>query len=83
MSHSVIPCYKTGDDGEPFLAGYWAGSDDTPTEKFKPEWKGLMKFTKYIRGTMQEKRVERARLRAARRELSRLKRLSKQLDKNL
>jgi hypothetical protein len=39
------------------MAGYWAATDDTPTKPFKPEWKGLMKYTKYLRGVQNERRA--------------------------
>ena len=38
------------------LVGYWAGSDDTPTQKMRPEWKGLMSYTRYLRGIQRERR---------------------------
>jgi len=39
------------------LVGHWAATDETPASKRKPEWKGHMRFTKYIRGVMRDKRA--------------------------
>jgi len=41
------------------LAGYWAATDNTPVDQWRGEWKGLMKYTKYLRGMQREKRIAR------------------------
>jgi hypothetical protein len=67
MAFKSIPIYRderqagkdrveAGAESVYSLVGYYYKRSDTPSELVVPEWKPVMKFTKYLLGTLRDKR---------------------------